>query len=340
MVRVSTIKRLTKDALLDIFIKSLEHIGSDVSIKSNSIYPVELCITTNYESEKIILYIMNISHGGKTRSENEYRIQISGKPPLETSEEAKTLLIGWYEELKVFAAFDAEHHKNFGKSPSLQVVKEKLQEGHDKGIAFQIKRTPKGDDVVIVFSPMFILNYIDELYQRYHAHSKQSMSQEEESLLKKEPLNAKISKEELDKLSRERRTALIVLNKKLRESKFREIIFRIYNGKCALCNLQLRLTEAAHIIPVNDDGLDEITNGILLCRNHHKAYDSGLLGINKEYKVIINRKAINKLKDAGLGGQADKFVKEINEKINLPDNPEYYPNRENLEKNCKLRGIN
>lgn len=276
MVRVSTVKRLTKEALLNIFINSLEHVGAEVSIKSFHTFPIELYINENYQTEKIILYIANISHGGKTRSKNEYRIQISGSPPLITKEDSKTLLIGWFEELGVFVAFDVEHHKNFGKSPSIQVVKEKLQEGHDNGTAFQIKRTVKGDDVVIIFSPLFIINYIQDLYPRYHSHLKEAISQEEEKLLQTKPLNIEISEEDLSKLSKERRMAIITLSKKLRESKFREVIFKIYKGKCAICNLQLKLTEAAHILPVSNKGLDEITNGILLCRNHHKAYDSGL----------------------------------------------------------------
>ncbi len=95
----------------------------------------------------------------------------------------------------------------------------------------------------------------------------------------------------------------------------------------------------AHIIAVSDEGLDEITNGILLCRNHHKAYDAGLFGINKDYNIIVNRKAINKLRDFGLGGEADKFVRELKQKINLPDNPDFYPNKDYLEKNCKQKGI-
>ncbi len=345
MVRVSTIpNRLTKEELFNVFKNTLESTNTNVFLKgSANTYPIEL-VTSNDTTEEIVLYISNISHGGKTRNINEYRIQIAGTPPLRISDKFKTLLLGWYDELKVFAAFDARHHQNFGRSPSIQVTKEKLQEGHDKGIAFQIKRTSKtstGEDTVIVFSPNYIINYIEELYPRYHIHTGQGLSKGEEKLLDNKPLDAEITEKDLEKLSKPRRMAIIILNKKLRESKFREAIFQIYKGKCAICNLQLRLTEAAHIIGVGEMGSDEITNGVLLCRNHHKAYDAGILAINEEYKIVYNVNILSKLKTIGLGGESDKFLKEarIGEKINLPDDKKFCPNKDYLKENCKLKGI-
>ena len=33
--------------------------------------------------------------------------------------------------------------------------------------------------------------------------------------------------------------------------------------------------EAAHIVPVSDNGSDDSGNGLLLCRNHHALFDMG-----------------------------------------------------------------
>lgn len=346
MVRSSTIpNRLTKKELFDVFKTALESMNISVFLKSPvNAYPMYLIISNDI-TEHVVLYLSNISHGGKTRNVNEYRIQIAGNPPLKISDSFKTLLLGWYDELGVFAAFDAQHHQNFGRSPSIQVTKEKLQEGHDKGIAFQIKRTPKtstGEDTVIIFSPNYIINYIEDLYQQYHVHNGQILSKDEENLLESKPLNAKITEQDLEKLSKPRRMAIVTMNKKLRENKFREAIFKIYKGKCAICNLQLRLTEAAHIIGVGENGSDEVTNGILLCRNHHKAYDSGILAITEDYRIMCNTKVLSELKELGLGGESDKFLKEakIGEKIILPDEEKFYPSKDYLKDNCKLKGIN
>lgn len=49
-------------------------------------------------------------------------------------------------------------------------------------------------------------------------------------------------------------------------------------GRCELCGIsQPEILEAAHIKPKSEGGEDSSENGLLLCRNHHKAFDAGLL---------------------------------------------------------------
>ena len=43
--------------------------------------------------------------------------------------------------------------------------------------------------------------------------------------------------------------------------------------ECSLCDAPKEVIEAAHIIPVADNGSDWFGNGILLCRNHHALFD-------------------------------------------------------------------
>lgn len=46
-----------------------------------------------------------------------------------------------------------------------------------------------------------------------------------------------------------------------------------------------KILEAAHVVGVTQDGKDNADNGLCLCRNYHKLYDSGLLNID----IIENR---------------------------------------------------
>ena len=46
-----------------------------------------------------------------------------------------------------------------------------------------------------------------------------------------------------------------------------------------MCGLNLFL-DAAHIIPVEKNGTDNKENGLILCKNHHKAFDDNLFKIN------------------------------------------------------------
>jgi putative restriction endonuclease len=70
---------------------------------------------------------------------------------------------------------------------------------------------------------------------------------------------------------------------------FRGTVMRAYAGSCALCNLQhTRLLDAAHIIPDSDAaGIASVVNALALCKIHHAAFDSGMLGIRPDLVVQI-----------------------------------------------------
>lgn len=60
----------------------------------------------------------------------------------------------------------------------------------------------------------------------------------------------------------------------IRDAKFRREVMDAYGWRCALCGLSAGLVEAAHIYPASaPDAPDVITNGVALCRNHHRAFD-------------------------------------------------------------------
>ena len=63
-----------------------------------------------------------------------------------------------------------------------------------------------------------------------------------------------------------------------------------YHDLCAVCSIQLGLTEAAHIVPVAWPGSTDLTsNGLSLCRNHHRAYDANLLSVKPDYTIEISK---------------------------------------------------
>ncbi len=64
----------------------------------------------------------------------------------------------------------------------------------------------------------------------------------------------------------------------------------VYEERCSVCNLgHARLLDAAHITPDSElDGLPTVTNGLSLCKIHHAAYDTKLLGISPDYVVHVN----------------------------------------------------
>jgi hypothetical protein len=62
---------------------------------------------------------------------------------------------------------------------------------------------------------------------------------------------------------------------------------------CAVCPMQVRpLLDAAHIRGVADKGSDDCRNGLILCKNHHSAFDAGLMSFHPETGVVVLHKGI------------------------------------------------
>jgi hypothetical protein len=76
-----------------------------------------------------------------------------------------------------------------------------------------------------------------------------------------------------------------------RDAKFRFKVLKRYGPKCAVCSITIdKLLHAAHIIPKESNrSSDDERNGIILCHNHHDAFDDFLFGIEPETKKIIYR---------------------------------------------------
>ena len=62
------------------------------------------------------------------------------------------------------------------------------------------------------------------------------------------------------------------------QSRFRRLLLTHQPHKCAYCGLDFAaVLEAAHLIPHGRGGPASLDNGRLLCPNHHKAFDLGLM---------------------------------------------------------------
>lgn len=82
--------------------------------------------------------------------------------------------------------------------------------------------------------------------------------------------------------------------KSKRDSRFRTEVMRAYEGRCAVCGYDGRLSnmplglEAAHIRWHAYDGPDEVSNGLALCSYHHVAFDSGAIGVSADNRIQVS----------------------------------------------------
>lgn len=88
----------------------------------------------------------------------------------------------------------------------------------------------------------------------------------------------------------ERAYADRITRQRLHQPEFRGRVMHAYAHRCSVCTLKHgRLLDAAHIISDSKPGgTPTVDNGLSLCKIHHAAYDTDLLGISPDYTVHIN----------------------------------------------------
>ncbi|MBP7622118.1 MAG: HNH endonuclease [Gemmatimonadales bacterium] len=79
------------------------------------------------------------------------------------------------------------------------------------------------------------------------------------------------------------------VQQRLHQESFRQRVLAAYRAHCAVCRLRhAELLEAAHILPDgHPHGEPIVPNGVALCKLHHAAFDSNILGITPDYGIEI-----------------------------------------------------
>ncbi|MDR6434329.1 HNH endonuclease [Brucella pseudogrignonensis] len=113
---------------------------------------------------------------------------------------------------------------------------------------------------------------------------------------------------------------------------FRSAVLKAYNYQCAVCEVSFgEILEAAHIIPWAS-GRQHLRadprNGICLCANHHRLFDTGWLFIETSFRIRFADPTM----ETGEYTNGDKAVSvdHHNMKIKLPLDRRLHPNKELL----------
>lgn len=327
--------RLSKPQLLDTIIAAIRASGWEVvPLDTPPDHPFRLGVFTANESLNLRVYIWNLTHGGKGRAENEYRIQITGVPQGVTGEPGfKTLILGYWADGEVFAAFDFErHHGPIGYSPSIQIGLEALEAAYVDGFAPYNKG---GGELAIAFRPDYFVEYCRQVEElRSLADSDADINALAEIAEEDTAIN-----EAAVHLARVERRSVI---RKVAEGnlavRFRRRVLTAYSRRCAFCGMQMELVEAAHIVPASHPATSyQTANGIALCALHHLAFDHALVGFNPEYGIILNEPAIARLRADHLAGGEDLLRNSLRRMIHLPPAAADRPARNLVELGLRLR---
>lgn len=108
---------------------------------------------------------------------------------------------------------------------------------------------------------------------------------------------------------------------------FRAALLKAYQSKCAICKLSfVECLEAAHIVKWSSASPQlriDPRNGVLLCANHHRLYDSGWIDILENFKVEYCDSDCEE--ETYTQSDKDLSLKFDGKKLNLPRNKKLWP---------------
>ena len=117
---------------------------------------------------------------------------------------------------------------------------------------------------------------------------------------------------------------------RLHQRAFREKVLEAYRSQCAVCRLRHReLLDAAPIIPdFEPTSRPSVDNGLSLCKLHHAAFDSFILGVSPDYEIKIREDILEEIDGPLLehGLQALNGIQII-----LPNRQQDWPDQEALD---------
>ncbi len=127
------------------------------------------------------------------------------------------------------------------------------------------------------------------------------------------------------------------INNRIRDQGFRKAIVKLYEHRCSLCGIRMltpeghTIVEAAHIIPWSESHNDKPQNGMALCRLCHWSFDEGLMGVGKDYEVLISP-AVRQ--DNNFPGHMETLS---GRGIFKPQDSLFWPEQDNLEVHRKTK---
>ena len=106
-----------------------------------------------------------------------------------------------------------------------------------------------------------------------------------------------------------------------------------------MCGIQLRLLDAAHILPAaHPDSTDGTDNGVALCALHHRAFDRTLVTFDAQFRTHVNETALTRLQQENQTAGLAEFRRALRPILALPPARRDRPASRFVDRANELRG--
>ena len=245
-----------------------------------------------------------------------------------------TVLLGYEPTRNVFAGYDLLRHSKFTSgSPSVQVSVTTLNQALQNGLSIETKAN--GETVIGIRNDLLL--FYSRNSSEFHRFGGDSSSLD--VVIRATELK-NITSEELTPLSQERRRVIRETSRWSRSTNFRRQVLNAYENRCAITRQQLRLVDAAHILPVavGRESIDDVRNGIALSPTYHRAFDNGLIYLDEDMVMQLNNSVTEELQTLGLIAGISEFKSTLG-RVHLPFSPSQRPDRRFIQLANEHRGI-
>lgn len=324
------------NSLVAAILDAIQDSGSSaVLISALRQHPRKLILATpEGHTASLWVYAWTLTHGGRRSLPDEYRIQMTTvNSPLDLNPLGFTTLVGYEPNLGMFAGFDLARHRTFtAGSPSVQIDIRVIRQALVDGLAFDLK---DNTEIAVGIRPDQFLAYV------YNAETLHKFGRQASviDLLNRASSLQVIPDAEIAPLPTERRRLVQAVSRLSRQASFRRQVLYAYGHRCAVTGVQLRLVDAAHILPVGAPGSsDDVQNGLALSPTYHRAFDNGLIYLDDEFRMLINPGKESILASFRLSGGLDHFKSSLG-KILLPPDRCQWPNLTLVRKANRFRQV-
>ena len=308
------------DAILDSIADSG---GIGLLVPGESANPRKILVSLGDSGLSLWAYAWSLTFGGRPTLPNEYRIQMTSvDSPLPLNPDGLTVLVGYEPDLRMFAGFDLGRHASFTPgSPSVQIDLPVVQRALQDGLAFNRKAN---NELAIGIRPDNFLFYCQRAAELHDAGADVVGL----DLLERASALDEVPPAALLPLPQERRRVVQEVSRLARSANFRLQVLQAYGDRCAVTRAQLRIIEAAHILPVSagDESIDVVQNGIALSPTYHRAFDRGLIYLDEDLVMRLNSPHAAVLRDLSRDGGLDSFAAPLG-RIHLPPDRHQRPDR-------------
>ncbi|MBN2563891.1 MAG: HNH endonuclease [Phycisphaerae bacterium] len=327
---------ISPDQLVTAILDACEEAGAPgILVSPPRQHPRRFIVQTEAGGVSVWVYAWTLTHGGRPSLPDEYRIQMTTvESPLPLNPTGYTLLLGYEPNTKTFAGFDLARHQTFTTgSPSVQIDITTLHKALDDGLAFDRKNN---QEIAVAIRPDQIVNYMANAQELHRLGKSAAVSR----LLAKASALETITKKEMTKLTPKRQRIVSEVNRWARAASFRQQVLCAYTQRCAVTRMQLKLVDAAHILPVQaEDTTDDVRNGIALSPTYHRAFDNGLIYLDEEYVMRPNPEKELQLVTLKLDGGLPAFKRTLGKRILLPPDRHQRPDTAMIRRANRYRRI-